>query len=71
MSIEYYNVLNTNTLRSSRVETDTIYVKNVNVTDTITSNESMQEQINNLQKALNEMREQVLWCADTLEKLVK
>ena len=69
--MDYYHVLNTNTLKSTKVETDELCVKNVNVTDTITSNASMQGQIDDLKKELDKMREQVLWCADTLEKIVK
>jgi hypothetical protein len=69
--MDYYHVLNTNTLKSTKVETDELFVKNVNVTDTITSNASMQGQIDDLRKELDKMREQVLWCADTLERIVK
>ena len=36
-TMEYYHVLNTNTLKSTVVETDTLCINNVNVTDTITS----------------------------------
>lgn len=64
-------MLNTNTLKSTKVETDELCVQNVNVTDTITSNASMQGQIDDLRKELDKMRKQVLWCADTLEKIVK
>lgn len=70
-TMDYYHVLNTNTLKSTKVETDELCVQNVNVTDTITSNASMQGQIDDLRKELDKMRKQVLWCADTLEKIVK
>ena len=70
-TMEYYHVLNTNTLKSTVVETDTLCVNNVNVTDTITSNASVQGQIDDLKKQVDKMREQVMWCADTLEKIVK